>query len=714
MPRTYNPAMNLALLWGIRLGVLLILLTPFIYSMGTVFPLIVAKAIWSRSLIEIIFAFWVVLAARRPEYRPSRSWLVVIFALFVMAGLLAAFLGVSFQRSFWGNYERMQGIFDLAHWGVLLFVLISTFRGMKQWRLLLNAMVGVGLVVGLLGLAQRLGITVPFFGFIQDKPRLDITLGNPTYVGAYMTIISLVAFGLLADSFRGLAEPAPSPERRGRRGSRGLTDRTSNIVRLRALRVFWAATAILAVWIIGETASRGALAALASGLFFAGLLYAVWGHDRRLRAAAAALAAVIALLVPVSLFARDSAPLQALARVSPVLERTFGKGGEGAAAERGVGARIALEAFATRPITGWGGDNFAVPFHRYTRAGDSVYQPSELDRAHSQPLDVLATTGIVGFVFYTALWGWLAWLAVSRIRRRADALVQWMFVASALGAYFVGTLLLFDTSSTFLQFIVLAAFVGSTERAVEAKAVLGLNGDALLPEAAGQMPSEEPPEQQPRDRGRGDRRRQRTRRPTPSLRDLADEYAVPLAAAAILIASLFALSYRPFRAAQLFVRSGTPDEVADNFRRFPPLATYGQIALFNVLASRYETQAPDQRALMVQLVDRERAAPLSGEPENLRLRVALARFYRAAASDLPELMAVARAETDEALRLAPHTHEAHEAAVEQALAERDLEAASAAVSVWKSEHSAMDWADLTRWDDSVSQLERELSAEESR
>jgi len=76
--------------------------------------------------------------------------------------------------------------------------------------------------------------------------------------------------------------------------------------------------------------------------------------------------------------------------------------------------------------------------------------------------------------------------------------------------------------------------------------------------------------------------------------------------------------------------------------------------------------------------------------------------------------AVARAETDEALRLAPHTHEAHEAAVEQALAERDVEATRAAVSVWKSEHSAMDWVDLTRWDYFAYQLERELSAGEGR
>ena len=211
--------MNLALLWGIRLGVLLMLLTPLIHWTDTLFPWVVPKAIWSRGLIEIIFALWVVLAVRRPEYRPSRSWLVAIFALFVVASLIAAFFGVSFQQSFWSNYERMQGIFDLVHWGVLLFVLVWTVRGPTQWRLLLNAMVAVGLVVGLLGIAQRFGASVPFFELMSTKDRLDITLGNPTYVGAYMTMISLVALGLLADSFC-TREAAPSSEGRGGRGRR--------------------------------------------------------------------------------------------------------------------------------------------------------------------------------------------------------------------------------------------------------------------------------------------------------------------------------------------------------------------------------------------------------------------------------------------------------------------------------------------------------------
>ncbi|MBM3957395.1 MAG: hypothetical protein FJ313_05020, partial [Gemmatimonadetes bacterium] len=338
---TYNPAMNLVLLWGIRLGILLLLFTPLIHWRDTVFPWVVPKAIWSRSLIEAVFAMWVVLAIRRPEYRPRRSWLVLIFALLVLAALIAAFFGVSFQRSFWSNFERMQGVFDLLHWGVLLFVLIWTVRGVRQWRLILNGMVAMGFAVGLLGIAQRLGGSVPLFRLMGPQERLDITLGNPTYVGGYMVTVCMIALGLLADSLTSGATATWLERRGGRSRARGV-GRPWNAGNAWPLRVYRAATAVLAVWVIGETGSRGALAALVGGIFFAGLLYAVWGRGARLRAAAAAVAAAIVVVVPLSLFARQSPALQALGGITPVFERTFGEAGEGAAAERSVGARMAL------------------------------------------------------------------------------------------------------------------------------------------------------------------------------------------------------------------------------------------------------------------------------------------------------------------------------------------------------------------------------------
>ena len=51
----------------------LLLLTPFVVTPGTIFPFVVGKALWSRSLIEIAFALWTVLALTHPGYRPPRS-----------------------------------------------------------------------------------------------------------------------------------------------------------------------------------------------------------------------------------------------------------------------------------------------------------------------------------------------------------------------------------------------------------------------------------------------------------------------------------------------------------------------------------------------------------------------------------------------------------------------------------------------------------------
>ena len=51
----------------------LLLLTPFIVDGSTVFPFVVGKALWSRSLIEVAFALWAVLALRDPAYLSTRK-----------------------------------------------------------------------------------------------------------------------------------------------------------------------------------------------------------------------------------------------------------------------------------------------------------------------------------------------------------------------------------------------------------------------------------------------------------------------------------------------------------------------------------------------------------------------------------------------------------------------------------------------------------------
>ena len=118
-------------------GVLgLLLLTPFVVTPGTVYPFVVGKALWSRSLIAVAFALWALLALLHPGYRPPRSWLLVLLVAGYGATVLSAgFGGVHPGHSLSSDYERMQGVVDQAHW-VVLAVQPDALRGpVRQFQL---------------------------------------------------------------------------------------------------------------------------------------------------------------------------------------------------------------------------------------------------------------------------------------------------------------------------------------------------------------------------------------------------------------------------------------------------------------------------------------------------------------------------------------------------------------------------------------------------
>ena len=75
------------------MGIVLILLTPFIVTPQTAFPFMVGKAVYSRVLIEIVFVCWGMLALLSPPYRPPRSWLLILLAVALGVAVLSACLG---------------------------------------------------------------------------------------------------------------------------------------------------------------------------------------------------------------------------------------------------------------------------------------------------------------------------------------------------------------------------------------------------------------------------------------------------------------------------------------------------------------------------------------------------------------------------------------------------------------------------------------------
>src|SRR3990167_9163107 len=98
-------------------GLFLIPFVPFSVSSAFFFPFITTKAFVWRSIVEIIFAAWVLLVLSDASYRPRRS--IIFYSVFGFIAVigLADIFSVAPIKSFWSNFERMEGYITLLHLG---------------------------------------------------------------------------------------------------------------------------------------------------------------------------------------------------------------------------------------------------------------------------------------------------------------------------------------------------------------------------------------------------------------------------------------------------------------------------------------------------------------------------------------------------------------------------------------------------------------------
>src|SRR3989344_4503480 len=158
---------------SIIVGLFLIPFIPFLASSVFFFPFITTKAFAFRIIVEIVFALWLLLALSDKEYRPKRSNL--LYAVFIFLGVigLADIFGVDPIRSFWSNFERMEGYITLFHLGMLFMVMGSVFKEI-EWKRWWNASLGASFLMVLFCLLQIIGLKT----INQGGVRVDGTLGN--------------------------------------------------------------------------------------------------------------------------------------------------------------------------------------------------------------------------------------------------------------------------------------------------------------------------------------------------------------------------------------------------------------------------------------------------------------------------------------------------------------------------------------------------------
>ncbi len=164
------------------------------------FPYITGKNFAFRIFVEIALACWLMLMVVDKSFRPKKSLLLTLYSIFVFVLLLADIFSVNPVRSFFSNFERMEGFIAHIHLYAYFLILITLFKDKASWVKYKTILFISNIPVILLALLQLLGLSVfwpmkflpalrdaihKYFAPTQGGNQLDSSLGNSTYLAIY-------------------------------------------------------------------------------------------------------------------------------------------------------------------------------------------------------------------------------------------------------------------------------------------------------------------------------------------------------------------------------------------------------------------------------------------------------------------------------------------------------------------------------------------------
>src|SRR3989338_267112 len=381
------------------------------------FPFIAGKNFFFRIVVEILFGLWATAAIFDKKYRPHTS--PIFWAVLATVGVLtlSTIFGENPYRSFWSNYERMEGLVAHLHLLAYFIILISVFKNETDWRRFFYSSIAVSFIITAYSYLQFMGK----LEIHQSSDRLDATLGNATYLAIFLIFnICLAVYYLLK-------------ERR---------------IWARSLLIF---ALVMEVPIFFLTATRGAILGLIGSAVLFSILMALLEGSRRSKILAGGIISVVLTLLGIFFALRNTDFINknyVLKRFSDISLK-----------EQTVKSRftiwgMAFEGFKEHPIFGWGTENFNLVFNKYYKPQLWPQEPW-FDRAHNVIFDWLIHGGILGLLAYLGafiLGLYTLW------KKQSDKLAKAVFTA-LFAAYFFHNFFVFDNLTSYFMFFAVLGFI---------------------------------------------------------------------------------------------------------------------------------------------------------------------------------------------------------------------------------------------------------------
>ncbi|TAK34996.1 MAG: tetratricopeptide repeat protein [Chloroflexota bacterium] len=386
------------------------------------------KLVVLRLLTIVALLALVAVALAKGKVVLGRTMLDVPILAYLAVLVVTTIQSISPTNSLNGEYSRYDGLYTIVNYVLLYLLAAHALR--RHVFTAVSVMALTALVIALEVFAEHLSVAAVLDTAKYFDGRPASFLGNPDFLGAYLTLATPIALGLFLASAR------------------------------RSARIVWAIVFVVLVAALALSFTRAAWLGFLAGL---PIFLIEWRILAKrvfwLLAIVVALALSLALLGVLPLFPRaetvatqHTAPAAEPSRARSILERAASTRdiSSGTAAVRLQIWESALPLVAENPILGTGPNTFRAVIDKHIipayAAGEG--RDHDPDRAHNNYLQLAVTTGLLGLIAYLVvlgafglmMWRWLRREARPRARMLGVAILSAWFGYLAQDFFFFGVI----------------------------------------------------------------------------------------------------------------------------------------------------------------------------------------------------------------------------------------------------------------------------------
>jgi len=357
------------------------------------------------------------------QYLTSRIPLLLPILLLVATYILTTITSVVPRISFWGSYERRQGLYVVLCYVAIFFLVLDSLRSRRQLERLIAVILLTSLPVSLYGIMQHYRVD-PLVWIKGGEHRVESTLGNPIFIGAYLIMVIPLTVWQLVRSFRLIHTQV-------RRAASSLV-----------LFGYCLLLLILQLVCFVFTQSRGPAIGFVVGAFFFFLLLAVLRGQKK--GAIGTLGVTLALLTVLVILNLPQSPLTPPKEIPFVgrLDEIY----RDIIQDRSLIWDSAVNMVTDdqiRTLIGYGPETMGLVFYRYMHPDWAAFKGyvQTADRCHNETLDAWVAGGVIGLAAYLVLFASVFYYGLKWLGLIADSRQRNFLIIACLGGGFLGVLI---------------------------------------------------------------------------------------------------------------------------------------------------------------------------------------------------------------------------------------------------------------------------------